>query len=187
MSLSGVKGGKSLSSVLCENCGNDNLPEACFCYYCGSQLMTLSVQPTPAITQTVPLEQPQVAWENVGFGPRFLAAIIDGVIITGIGFMFIRSVFWGLPVLIFWIILACFYHWLLVGFKGQTVGKMAVGIRVVKDDGTAPGLGYAALREIIGKFISTLAFFIGFIWLLFDPNKQGWHDYIAQTFVARVK
>jgi uncharacterized RDD family membrane protein YckC len=33
--------------------------------------------------------------------------------------------------------------------------------------------------------ISGVALDIGFIWVAFDPRKQGWHDKIASTFVVR--
>lgn len=77
------------------------------------------------------------------------------------------------------------YFWLFTGSRGQTLGKMAVGIHVVNAQGKVPGLGRAALREIMGKTISTLALFLGFLWIIWDPRKQGWHDMMASTYVVR--
>ena len=41
------------------------------------------------------------------------------------------------------------------------------------------------LREVLGKLIVFLVMFIGFIWVLWDPKKRGWHDYIGGTYVIR--
>ena len=45
------------------------------------------------------------------------------------------------------------YWWLFTGLRGQTPGKMAFGIMVVDKQGNKPGLGRAALREILCKFV----------------------------------
>ena len=79
------------------------------------------------------------------------------------------------------------YHWLFIGLKGQTLGKMAVGIKVVNARGSIPGLGDAALREILGKIVSTIVICLGFLWIIWDGRKQGWHDKIAKTYVVRVE
>jgi hypothetical protein len=50
-----------------------------------------------------------------------------------------------------------------------------------------PGLVGAALRKILGKLISSITLFVGFLWIAFDSNKQGWHDKIASTYVVKVK
>ena len=62
---------------------------------------------------------------------------------------------------------------------------MAVGVQVVKQDGEIPRIGTALLREVIGKFISWIVLLIGYIWVAFNKDKQGWHDKIASTYVVR--
>ena len=62
---------------------------------------------------------------------------------------------------------------------------MAIGIKIVKTDGSSVGFGGAFIREIIGKLVSTLIFFLGYIWILFDGKRQGWHDKIAGTYVVK--
>jgi len=79
------------------------------------------------------------------------------------------------------------YLWLFTGLKGQTLGKMVVGIKVVNAEGSIPGLGRAALREVLGKIISSIALCIGFLWIVRDGRKQGWHDKIANTYVVRAE
>ncbi len=77
------------------------------------------------------------------------------------------------------------YYWLFTGLNGQTPGKMLIGIKVVDEQGNVPGLGRAALREIVGKTVSTIPFFLGFLWIGLDRRKQGWHDKLARTSVVR--
>lgn len=72
-------------------------------------------------------------------------------------------------------------------YKGATIGKMALGLRVVNANGEKLDIGKAALREIVGKIVSALPLGLGFIWVGFDAKKQGFHDKIAQTYVVKVR
>jgi uncharacterized RDD family membrane protein YckC len=72
-----------------------------------------------------------------------------------------------------------------VGFwvmSGQTPGKRVLGVRVLRKDGTRVRLGNA-LRRQIGYWISSI-FYLGFLWILFDNKRQGFHDKIAGTIVT---
>jgi uncharacterized RDD family membrane protein YckC len=69
--------------------------------------------------------------------------------------------------------------WLL---SGQTPGKRVLGLRVMRKDGSRLSLGNALLRQI-GYWISTV-FFLGFLWILFDNRRQGFHDKLAGTIVT---
>jgi uncharacterized RDD family membrane protein YckC len=75
------------------------------------------------------------------------------------------------------------YFWSSYG-RGQTLGMRALGIRVVKTDGSQLDLVGAFLRYI-GLVISVAVIFIGVIWAAFDAQKQGWHDKIAGTYVVK--
>ena len=80
------------------------------------------------------------------------------------------------------------YSWLMIGLNGgRTLGKMAMGTKVVNEDGVAPSLLTAFVREVIGKFVSAIVLGLGYIWILFDPKFQGWHDKIAGTYVIKVE
>ena len=74
---------------------------------------------------------------------------------------------------------------LFTGLKGQTLGKMALGIRVIDAKGDVPSIGRAALREIVGKFVSAIVILLGYLWVGWDPRKRGWHDHIAGTYAVR--
>lgn len=76
--------------------------------------------------------------------------------------------------------------WLIMAHFGSSVGKRVVGIKVVKADGGQPGcITGVLLRETIGKLISSIIILLGFIWIIFDDKRQGWHDKIAETYVVR--
>ncbi|RZB32622.1 MAG: hypothetical protein AEth_00300 [Candidatus Argoarchaeum ethanivorans] len=68
--------------------------------------------------------------------------------------------------------------------KGQTIGMMMAKIKLCRTDGTHH-IGYkkGAIR-LIGMGISEAAIGLGFLWILIDKNRQGWHDKIAGTYVV---
>jgi uncharacterized RDD family membrane protein YckC len=71
---------------------------------------------------------------------------------------------------------------------GLTPGKWMLGVRVVKQDtGVPAGFWRMALRQIIGQWVAAAICCLGYIWVLFDAKKQGWHDKIARTLVIRTR
>jgi uncharacterized RDD family membrane protein YckC len=173
-----------VASVRCKNCGYDNLPEARFCANCGSNLAD-AIGPSAPSVMSPAGTTPEAAVAYMGFWIRLAAAIIDIIIVSVVSFA-LWSVFFGTMVP-FSLLLLWLYHWLFIGLKGQTPGKMAVGIKVVDSRGFPPGLGNAALREVPGKIISYVVIYLGFLWIIWDQRKQGWHDKIANTYVVRVE
>jgi uncharacterized RDD family membrane protein YckC len=66
----------------------------------------------------------------------------------------------------------------------QTLGKRALGIRVIDFQTGGPiGFGRGVVRYI-GKFVSGIPLALGFLWMLWDREKQTWHDKIATTVVV---
>lgn len=97
---------------------------------------------------------------------------------------------WEFPLWYGWFafLLGPLYSWLMTGLNdGRTLGKIAMGTKVVNEDGIAPSLLTAFMREVIGKFISAIVLYLGFIWIIFDSKFQGWHDKIASTYVIKVE
>jgi uncharacterized RDD family membrane protein YckC len=74
------------------------------------------------------------------------------------------------------------YHVVLVGGCGQTLGKMALGITVIKRDGGIPGYGRAALR-CLGGFLSLATFGLGYMGIVFTEERRGLADLLAGTRV----
>jgi uncharacterized RDD family membrane protein YckC len=70
------------------------------------------------------------------------------------------------------------------GSVGQTPGKMLLGLRVIQASGEKMTFGVAFLRWV-GTLLSGLFLSLGYLWIVFDGRKQGWHDKIAVTLVIR--
>ncbi|RIH90990.1 RDD family protein [Meiothermus granaticius NBRC 107808] len=69
--------------------------------------------------------------------------------------------------------------------RGATLGKRLLGIRVVGAEGRFISLWHSFMREVIGKWISGLFFGLGYLWAIWDRDKQAWHDKLVQTHVIR--
>ena len=124
--------------------------------------------------------------QPANFGLRLVAYIIDSVV-TGIIFIFgllmLGSLFPVSGILIS--IVLPFWYWIeLEGVSGQTLGKRAMNIRVVRK-GTQYSIGRgAALGRTFGKSISGLPFSIGYLWMLWDVDQQTWHDKMVNSQVV---
>jgi uncharacterized RDD family membrane protein YckC len=66
---------------------------------------------------------------------------------------------------------------------GATPGKYLIGLRVVTRDGRPPRMGGAALRTL-AYAASALPLYLGFLAVLVDNRRRGWHDRIAKTYVV---
>ena len=194
-----------MASLKCISCGHKNLTEARFCASCGASLLKPVDQPAPAIAPSAEPAIPETAVRYMGFWIRLGAAVIDGIVIwfvcLGISILILIYIFsslryyrgpiWDLEssllATLLFIPVSWLYYWLFTGLRGQTLGKMVFGIRVANVQGSVPGLGMAALREIPGKILSFVVIFLGFLWIIWDGRNQGWHDKIAKTYVFKVK
>ena len=70
--------------------------------------------------------------------------------------------------------------------RGQTIGQMAMGIRVIDFNTGGPiGYGRAFIRWLV-SIVSGLVILIGYLWMLWDSEKQCWHDKAANDVVVPV-
>ncbi|MFQ5903368.1 MAG: RDD family protein [Candidatus Binatia bacterium] len=91
--------------------------------------------------------------------------------------VFLRLLFFA------WLSLGAGYFVLFHGMEGKTVGKWFLGLRVVGAHQGPITYGQAFIRWI-GALIS--AFFgLGFLWILWNRQRRGWHDLLAGTWVIR--
>jgi uncharacterized RDD family membrane protein YckC len=147
----------------CSNCGSEMSDAATACPQCG--------HPTAVGASTN---------QYAGFGIRFVALLIDVVILSILGAVLGPS---GRPI---GAILGFAYNWLMLGLNdGRTLGKMALGIRIARPDGTSLDLGTAAARAGMA-LVSGLALGIGYLWAAWDPENRTWHDMVANTRAFRV-
>ncbi len=76
------------------------------------------------------------------------------------------------------------YTWFFLARFAATPGKLAVGLRVVRPDGSRIGNG-----QIIGRYFAEIlcyiTLFIGYLIAAFDDEKRALHDYVAGTRVVR--
>lgn len=151
--------------------------------------------PPPPVWDAHPAAASQVAYG--GFWIRLVAYIIDAILLS-IASGIVGSVFGvnifnpdiehysgvanGISFLI-----GLFYFALLESSeRGATVGKMAMGLRVVTDKGER--LSFAnAVGRYFAKIVSALILGIGFIMIAFTDRKRGLHDMIAGTLVIKVR
>lgn len=128
----------------------------------------------------------QLVGPRAGFGVRLAAAIIDMVVllVLGLPLAFLGRDLAPLADLILW---SGYFIALEGSPSGQTVGKRLVRIRVV-DAMTAEPIGWGrALLRHIGRWFSGMAFGLGYLWMLWDPAGQTWHDKMASSVVVRTR
>jgi uncharacterized RDD family membrane protein YckC len=132
-------------------------------------------------------------------GRRFLAIIIDGIIVSAI----LTPTFfvWGrveevggtytveltrTPWLLASIIIPVAYWWLQEGAFGATIGKFVAGIRVYKADGSPAGWGETLVRNLIRIYwIYGICLIIGWIVALAQgPSRQRTLDLATGTIVS---
>ena len=135
-------------------------------------------------------------FEYVGFWPRLGATILDSILlsmivypllytiygnqyftddrfITGGGHFIVSYVLPAIAIIAFWI------------YRSATPGKMAIRATIVDaKTGLQPSKG-----QLIGRYfayyLSSIPLGLGFLWIAWDPKKQGWHDKLAGTVVVR--
>jgi uncharacterized RDD family membrane protein YckC len=68
--------------------------------------------------------------------------------------------------------------------SGQTLGSKVMGIQVIGVDGNPLSVG-AALARVLGAYVSGVLLGIGYLWMLWDANKQTLHDKMAGSVVVQ--
>lgn len=137
-------------------------------------------QPTPQPSASAGPSGPRA-----GFWIRFAGALLDGLIV-GIPLnllLFSIDVFAVRQSL--GLIVGIAYSVFFIGSgSGQTVGMKVCNIRVIDvETGGRIDYGRAVIRYLVG-IVSGLACLIGYLWMLWDPEKQTWHDKVAGTYVV---
>jgi uncharacterized RDD family membrane protein YckC len=121
---------------------------------------------------------------RAGFWVRFAAALIDGVILLVPYVLLIAAVGINAAGPLSLIISVAYYSLLEGGPTGQTLGKRLLRIRVIDlrvGGPIGPGRGFI---RWIGRIISSFVFFLGYLWMLWDKEKQTWHDKMANAVVV---
>jgi uncharacterized RDD family membrane protein YckC len=191
---------KRVNEEKCAQCGTPATPGAKFCEGCGAPLPIVG-QPV----QGAAVAERVAALPYQGIAIRFVAQLIDVVILgvvfwllgfTGAGDITIDastaqvsiSPFFGLLILLD-VVIAFLYFTIFEGHYGQTVGKMIVKIKVVKQaDKSSISYLEAAVRTIL-RIIDLIPFFVPYllaavlVWS--SEKKQRLGDRVAQTVVVQ--
>lgn len=124
---------------------------------------------------------------RAGFGRRLVALLIDGVVLL-IPFAILYAITSPNAAQALTVVVDLAYFGYLEGSpSGQTVGKRVMGIRVIDFSTGGPiGFGRAILRYV-GRIVSSIPCLLGYFWMLWDKEKQTWHDKIATTVVVPVE
>jgi uncharacterized RDD family membrane protein YckC len=146
--------------------------------------------PSPRGEAPRPVERPAVGFE------RFYAAALDVAILAPIWAAVVyfasRTARVEIPALQPawpWLVgylafIGLVYAGYFTGTTGQTLGKMAAGLRVVDAFGQPPGYPRAFVRAIIGT-CGVLAAGSGLLPMLFDPARRALHDRLFRTRVIK--
>jgi uncharacterized RDD family membrane protein YckC len=130
---------------------------------------TESVPPTSAVSATLP---------RAGFWIRMAALLIDAILVGVVAGVLLHEHDLFLPLL-------ATYGALMWKLRGTTVGGIVCNLQVVRLDGREIDWPTAVVRAL-SCFLSLVVAGLGFIWMVFDDERQTWHDKIAGTVVVRV-
>lgn len=163
--------------MFCPNCGVENDDSSEDCRNCQRSLGSLNVVE----------DAPEFPY--VGFGRRFVAWIIDSVLLNVSNFIITTLLgLAGLPPpiqLVIAIVISWIYYAGLESSSSQaTLGKMVMKVYVTDLDGHRIGFAQATGRYF-GKILSGFILGIGYLMIAFTERHQGLHDKIVGTYVLQ--
>ncbi|MGZ3407783.1 MAG: RDD family protein, partial [Polyangia bacterium] len=82
------------------------------------------------------------------------------------------------------VILGFLYFFLFTALRGQTFGKHLMRVKVIDAFGERPSIARSLLRTA-AYLPSLLLLALGFLWIGFDREKRGLHDWLADTYVVK--
>jgi uncharacterized RDD family membrane protein YckC len=190
----------------CVQCGTTTSPGAKYCESCGALIAPKGVQ-TPAqgpLAYQAPTYYTGAPTPYQGVSIRFVAILIDYFIITIIVGLLVlpflaaavavttvsenvSAIAWGSVAIASLIGLAIWflYFTLLEGHYGQTVGKMALNIKVVREaDGMPIDYSEAAVRTVLRIIDGLFDYLIGAIFIWTSDQNQRLGDRAAHTVVV---
>lgn len=159
----------------CPNCGSSELQK--YCSECG-----FKVARKARYCANCSLKSKKNGIEYAGFWIRFMALFIDSLVLL-IPNRILDGAFTDQQSLILSGIMSWLYFSLMESSEGRgTLGKRAFGIVVTGVSGTRISFLRATMRYL-GKMLSAIILFIGYLMAPFTKKKQALHDMIAGTVV----
>jgi len=130
-------------------------------------MATPLVPPMPSEALTLPRAS---FWERMG------AAFLDLILVSILGSI--------VGVFVLFLLVALAYFAGMWTWKGTTIGGIVLNLKVVRLDDQPVTFVVALVRGLAAAF-SFIVLFLGFFWMIWDRDKQTWHDKIAGTVVVR--
>jgi uncharacterized RDD family membrane protein YckC len=154
---------------LCPMCNRQMMPGRRYCHWC-NQFLLEGERPLKA----------------AGAGRRLGGALIEGALYYAIAIVaiIVDLAAGTYPAFYAIAMIGLFIFYLVLWAQGLTLGKLILGMRVIKTSGERAGFWRMFLRETIGKFVSAITLWLGFLWIIWDKDQQGFHDKIADTLVV---
>ena len=180
------------TAVPCPRCQASNEPRTAFCYSCGYPLGE------PAAVQFRPTVPGLTVLEGVpaGFWIRLLAWCIDSVLLVALQLLLLTLLpgtsveayysddsFWTQADSIMAVVGALYYTF-GVSLFSTTVGKRALGLYVLRRDGSKVS-GLRAFGRHLASGLSVLLLGVGYLMIGVSSDKRGLHDHICDTVVVR--
>ena len=184
--LTEMRPANSQVSVPCPRCHSLNEPGTAFCYSCGLPLEEFGGSTVSRV----------VAGAPAGFWIRLVAWLIDSIVLvivqlivltlmpgTSIEAYYSGDDLWTAADSIM-TVLSAVYYTVGVSVFSTTLGKRALGLYVLRADGTRVS-GLRAFGRHLASGLSALLLFIGYLMIGFRSDKRGLHDLICDTLVVR--
>lgn len=193
---------------MCPGCRTANLSTSKYCFKCGLKLLEQVVFPGDASGM-----MPAGFWRRfASFIIDNIFIVVSTLVISSIVIAIIFSIFPDLAdkyvvteyswdaildasekpatwldwtVFAGWIIFGIAYWTVAIGWKGRTVGKLMLGLKVVRANGRR--VGYKrALGRCMGYVLCYITLGFGFLAIAWNKQKRGLHDFICDTMVVRI-
>ncbi len=139
--------------------------------------------------------------DYAGFWLRYLAQMVDSAIwslnffmplylLSALGTANVEVFVPGFLWFILYILMAgplikFFVHPWLISHTGAGLGKMICGMEIINQDESRLTYKNAVFREYIAKIASNALLGLGYYWIFRNPQRQGWHDGLAGTYVIK--
>jgi uncharacterized RDD family membrane protein YckC len=197
-----------LAVKICPGCRTSNLPSSKYCYKCG---LTLPDQAT--IPGEMSVVTPAGFWRRfASFIIDNIFIAISSFVIFSIIFAILLSIFpdladkytiteftWDavltaseVPMTWLdrfayagWLVFGIAYWTVAIGWKGRTVGKLMLGMKVVRSDGSRVGY-LRAFGRCWGYVLCCLTLGFGFLAIAWNKQKRGLHDLVCDTMVIKI-
>ncbi len=121
---------------------------------------------------------------RAGFGPRLVALIIDSIALGVVSVVLRALLGFGLGTAVGIVVGLAYYAYFEGSPSGQTPGKKVMNIRVIDFLQGGPIDPGRALIRYLARIVSSIPCGLGYLWMLWDSEKQTWHDKLANTVVV---